>query len=146
MHAFVSMDEYGSGLHLLLKEHNVTLAETEALLRECRNMLPKVSDHRVPISDDVWKGLGRITDGLLDLVEQKLGAEHNLSKTMDFDRLDSKEYNLLSGSMNRLWESAPGIYADSAKYGILNMIDVLSDLESRPGTQAENSASLHSRL
>ncbi len=75
-------------------------AEAEALLRECDNVLPKVSECHGPIDADTWDGLGKIRDGLVELSEKKFGADNNLSTMLKFDRLDSQEMSSLSHDMN----------------------------------------------
>ena len=75
MYTLDAIDEYGSSLHLLLQDHKVSAAETEDLLRECCEMMPRVSESQDRISIDTWIGLGKIRDGLVKLAEKKLGAK-----------------------------------------------------------------------
>ena len=86
--------EYGSCLDLLLRDHKVSAAEIDDLVLECCEMMLRVSESQDPISKNAWIALGKIRDGLVELAEKKLGAEHTLSKILTFNRLDSEEISL----------------------------------------------------
>ena len=128
LYAFDVIHTYGEDLQL-----EVLPAETEALLRQCNNILPKVSECHGPITTDTWNGLGNIRDGLLELVEEKLGADHNLPKTLKFDSLDSEEMSELSHNMNTISASVPRSLAEVAKTAIIIIKAVLSCQDSTPG-------------
>ena len=126
MYTLDVVDEYGSCLDSSLQDHEVSAAEIEDLLRGCCDMMPRVSESQNPISKDTWIGLGKIRDGLVELVEKKLGAEHNLSKVLNFNRLDSEEISLLSKSMSNMWESAPCSFSWVTKNGISIIQDIIN--------------------
>ena len=48
MYMLDAIDEYGSFLYLLLQDHKVSAAETEDLLHECCEMMPRVSESQEP--------------------------------------------------------------------------------------------------
>ena len=126
MYTLDVIDEYGSCLDSSLQDHEVSAAEIEGLVLECCDLLPRVSESQDPISEDTWIGLGKIRDGLVELAEKKLGAEHNLSKVLNFNRLDSEEISLLSKSMSNMWESAPCSFSWVAKNGISIIQDIMN--------------------
>ena len=69
---------------------------------------------------------GQDQDGLMKLAEKKLGAEHNLSEVLNFNRLGSEEISLLSKSMSNMWESAPRYFSEVAKNGISIIKDIIN--------------------
>lgn len=128
MYTLDVIDEYGSCLDSSLHHHEVSAAEIEDLVLECCEMMPTVSESQDPISKNTWIGLGKIRDGLVELAEKKLGAEHTLSKVLNFNRLDSEEISLLSKSMSNMWESAPCYFSEVAENGISIIKDITNAL------------------
>ena len=60
-----------------------------------------------------------LRDGLVKLVEQKLGPGHNMSSTLKFDSLDQEEKGSLSHNMNIISQSVPRSLVELAKSAIV---------------------------
>ena len=123
MYTFDAIDEYGSTFDLFLQDETVSLAETEALASECRTMLLKLSGHGL-IGPIEWEGLGKIRDMFVELIESKLGRDHNLSKALNFDSLNNTERSQLSRNMSLIWESGPSLFSEVAH----NAISIIEDI------------------
>ena len=120
MYTFAMIHTYGEDLDL-----KVSPAETEALLHECENMLPKVTECHGPIDADTWEGLGKIRDGVVDLIERNFEAGHEFPDKLKFETLDSMENSSLSRSMNIIRRNAPSSTADIAKTAIVIIKDII---------------------
>ena len=123
LYTFAMLETYGEDLVL-----KVSPAETEALLHECENMLPKVSESQAPISAETWIWLGDIRDGFVRLVEKSFEAGHEFPDKLKFETLDSMERSSLSRSMNTIRQNAPSSTSDIAETAIVIIQDII-----RPG-------------
>ena len=111
---------YGEGLGL-----TVSPAETEGLLCECTRVLPKLSECQGPISASMWKELGGIRDALVELVDEKLGADDMCSKMLKFESLDSKDISSQSRNMDAANELMPRIISGMARSAVITIQEII---------------------
>ena len=128
LYTFNIIDAYAEDLYL-----EPPLTGTEALLRQCEDILPELAECQCPFSADTWKGLGEIRDGFMELVEEKFGADDSFLEELNFESLDSEEKSSLSRKMNLFSQYMPSYIADIAKTAISIIKAVLPKLDSMPG-------------
>ena len=105
VYTFDHVSIYGSTLIALFKDRMASFevtADAEGLLRECRELLSKLSPCMEQISADIWEDLGKVRDQFVSLVDQTLGTERPVSKKLKLDSLDTKERS----STTEAWQLA----------------------------------------
>ncbi len=96
-------------------------ADAEGLLRECRELLSKLSPCMEQISADIWEDLGKVRDHLMSMVDQILGPERPVSKKLKLDSLDSKERS----NTIEAWQLARAYKIDFEATLICNLLHII---------------------
>ena len=62
--------------------------------------------------------LGKVRDGYVQLMEDKLGADNTLVKRLKFDSLDSKDSSHLRRKLSILYEHSFGFLSNTAGHAV----------------------------